>query len=789
MKYSFKLFLVVIFCHIVSQSFSQYVPIPIEQKINNSQAIVEGRVIAKQSYTGEDGEIYTENILKVEKTLKGTMPTGAEVSVITAGGTLNGLTTVWSHLLSLNTNEYGVFFLTPTLRPVRQGAGSPAFEVYSGSQGFYHFQKSGLKYSAKATLDEYANIGRLYSMIGLPGGESSPFVGAHMETDGDSCITYLITPNYSEFVTEGAEVYFDLLVKANSGEYRLNEAELYLKYSTEWFYENMVTEGFLTYSQGVFDQNQYNLAITDYSSDVLHINLQAISSNYLNLEPIDTSFKLLATIGVEIKSLSEDPPIVQDFSVSDIANTYRTKGGYIRDFECVNLKTTLNCDMEITSITEIAAAGLGMDFSFGVDGVVEIQGNNFVDDDAVFGNCVPPNDHRVKFETIDGNWIAPLEGDYLEYTNTLIRVRMPTKGYKNNSSNLYSDDDLNDAVACTGKVRVCKDRGLIGCFCKVDGEIYVPFAARNTMQTNIDGCKESVPIILRDLDGDGGYTIRFFDNFKNKAGAVAAFKRALTTWRCATRVNFKVDEINPPTGTPGFCSVRFSSLPVGTLGSTSLTIDDCGTEPNIEYSASLGFSMKFNSDIDWHTGTNMPPLNWNNPNNGPLQNDLESIALHELGHAHLLLHTCNSPNVMVRPGPLDYRRELTGDDESGGFIMSIHSNEAVAPLCDGGNMVLINPNDCSLTPTVEIAGKTRLLQVFPNPAGDKAFIDFSDGDAPLIGDIQIFDSRGTLHTTSKILKGKTIVLDISAFPSGVYFVRYSSEEFGQSLFGKIIKSK
>lgn len=38
--------------------------------------------------------------------------------------------------------------------------------------------------------------------------------------------------------------------------------------------------------------------------------------------------------------------------------------------------------------------------------------------------------------------------------------------------------------------------------------------------------------------------LSFHPNFISNSGAVAAFKRALTTWRCATKVNFDVDDIN-----------------------------------------------------------------------------------------------------------------------------------------------------------------------------------------------------------------------------------------------------
>src|SRR5690606_8721862 len=113
--------------------------------------------------------------------------------------------------------------------------------------------------------------------------------------------------------------------------------------------------------------------------------------------------------------------------------------------------------------------------------------------------------------------------------------------------------------------------------------------------------------------------------------------------------------------------IEYDSLPVGaitTLASTgNMTFfcpDSTGFIPGSERRR---FTIKFNSNLNWHTDTLMPtPLPANTY-------DLESRAVHELRHAHLLNHSNNSNDLMyytdVTP-PSEYRRVIEPNDKSGG---------------------------------------------------------------------------------------------------------------------------
>lgn len=245
---------------------AQYMPLPLDYKMENSSFIVEGKVVAQKSFTDDNDDIFTENIIEISKVHKGEF-SEQQLSVITFGGTVGERTTVWSHLLDLNRNEYGTFFLTPSKRPKPQGSQYAMFDVFGGSQGFYHFQrKDNGVHRAFAVLDNHNSVSEFYQAIGARDFNESPFVSPFDLVNEDDCLSFKIEPvsgssfniPTSSSFTSNTQIWFNVMVKINEGYYKLNKSELLLKYSTEWFYENMADEGYITFVQGEFDEASYN---------------------------------------------------------------------------------------------------------------------------------------------------------------------------------------------------------------------------------------------------------------------------------------------------------------------------------------------------------------------------------------------------------------------------------------------------------------------------------------------------------------------------------------------------
>ncbi|AUS05577.1 zinc-dependent metalloprotease [Pseudotamlana carrageenivorans] len=117
--------------------FSQvyFKEIALEQQVEQSELIVEGRVISKKSFWGNDDQIYTKNTIEVYKVFKG--ESIATVNVITRGGTVGYDCQLVTHSLQLKPKDLGVFVL---VKSAKVGMSDDSlFRVYSGIQGFYKY--------------------------------------------------------------------------------------------------------------------------------------------------------------------------------------------------------------------------------------------------------------------------------------------------------------------------------------------------------------------------------------------------------------------------------------------------------------------------------------------------------------------------------------------------------------------------------------------------------------------------------------------------------------------------
>lgn len=212
------------------------------------------------------------------------------------------------------------------------------------------------------------------------------------------------------------------------------------------------------------------------------------------------------------------------------------------------------------------------------------------------------------------------------------------------------------------------------------------------------------PDLVND-NGIGGYTYRYSTPlFSGNAAAVAAFERALQTWRCGTFVNFDRSGTTAVTcqALDGTNLVTFDGscgLPAGVLGVSYSYYASCAAGVWYLNENDLKFRTNGTGGITWQYGPALcsgPPVN---------DYDFESVCLHELGHSHQLGHTILPVTVMNYAISNDIeRRTLTPVSETAGGN-DIMSRSVVNNACAPTAMIALNASNCAIAaPVADFSG-------------------------------------------------------------------------------------
>ncbi|MDO5972234.1 T9SS type A sorting domain-containing protein [Flavivirga aquimarina] len=278
-----------------------------------------------------------------------------------------------------------------------------------------------------------------------------------------------------------------------------------------------------------------------------------------------------------------------------------------------------------------------------------------------------------------------------------------------------------------------------------------------------------------DNDGSGGYIWQMetsFDADIEESGAKAAFLSALETWRCETGVNFTIGDVTPVdvADLDETNVIRFdngSELPAGTLGQTSYSFSGCGTSLANFQSYPTEIDIVFDDGETWYYGSGFPGAAF----------DFESVALHELGHAHQLGHVIDTDNDVMHfnIGPSEQLRVLSANNIIAANNVQSRSESSVpGPAgfsCFSGKSSMSTYN-CGLS--VDEDELESAITIFPNPAKEQFFI--KNASFINLEKAAIYDVSGRLiseYDTSNT--SRTKVISLAGISNGIYFVNIHSE--------------
>lgn len=197
---------------------------------------------------------------------------------------------------------------------------------------------------------------------------------------------------------------------------------------------------------------------------------------------------------------------------------------------------------------------------------------------------------------------------------------------------------------------------------------------------------------LVDDNGSGGYTFTYNTTFNSNTDAVAAFERALVTWRCGVYVHFTRSGTTTvgDNASDGINVVTFdgvTALPSGILGTAYSYYTSCAS--GVWYVSELDLKFRTNSTggVTWNYGPGATSGG---------KYDFESVALHELGHALQLGHTNQSPPTVMHyalPTNTDRRTLTTASEVDGGN--DIVARSGVNNSCGPTKMIALTSSNCT----------------------------------------------------------------------------------------------
>ena len=307
------------------------------------------------------------------------------------------------------------------------------------------------------------------------------------------------------------------------------------------------------------------------------------------------------------------------------------------DYRLVRANAALAAPVPVRRTAATAVTGfLPTTIKAGTGAVLTIQGSNF---GTVQGSST------VQFLNADNGGISrvrPLDSDYLGWTDTQIRVRVPSV-------------TVEGSPAGSGLVAVVDGGGAVS---SSSAALTISYAI-----TNLSEGSPAAPLRpkLISANGSGGYTLSYGPSFQANANAMAAFERSLAQWACNTGAN-RITNNTASTAGPVFDGTNLvtfdntttPTLPNGVLGVTYSYYAICSPEVTVPE-----MDFVFANRADWNFGPQAPAVT---------EYDFESVALHEQGHGIQLGHVIKPGAVMhFNIGNGKSQRTLgTTDDLAGG---------------------------------------------------------------------------------------------------------------------------
>ncbi|SFC92856.1 T9SS type A sorting domain-containing protein [Algibacter pectinivorans] len=359
---------------------------------------------------------------------------------------------------------------------------------------------------------------------------------------------------------------------------------------------------------------------------------------------------------------------------------------------------------------------------------------------------------KVGFRNADnagGNFIDALDTQVLTWTDIQIEVEVPSQ-------------------AGTGELRITLNNGSSYL---TDNALKINYAQNNIVSNGI-----AYPAQLVDDNGNGGYTWQMSAHLAQTKGVKEAFKLALDTWSCETKMNWELDEDNLATNSNAIHKaindnknvISFDSsessnpeeqLPDLVLGQRTSYYVSCSETINgvsrlVWYVKE--FDIVFDGDADWNFSLNPPST---------VQFDFQSVALHELGHCRQIDHVIDTNDLMhFEIAKEEVLRTLNNDNIEAAALVQASSTSQ--PICSQP-ILKDSPKNCSLS--IQDNNLSTSVKMYPNPTNGNLFI--SHDSSINIEKIVVYDVSGRFIYNNFVKNSSgPKAINLKNASKGMYFV-------------------
>lgn len=416
----------------------------LNDKIENSEFIVEGKVISKESFWNDEHTgIFTSNKVLVTKVYKGEVHQ-AILEFITLGGELENEMVIIPHTANLNINETYVLFSSKNgythlssnykdyLRIEYEEEGiirlpdNELDEIKMGTE--FIFNKESLsEYIQLQTEIEYSIISD--GMFWEKECNSNSFTGKFEDRE-----VYLSFDN-SSISKNGQFIQFDIMISSNQDGVELGYADIYLDYGSGPFGEFVVNNNMIEVSKGTIIENEkYELEIQDQSEHSLRIRLSLTNGGHFN--QIAQEAQILFKIRLSLQNLEE----LANISFDELAiegDIYYHCLGEFYPFDNIDFSTPLNAsnpeegsEIEIRyTFDRVQISDVNNSIEFQINGRSDFQsslaqGELYIQyNDKAFGNNIASN-NRLRVSLANQQFQDEFTIEKEDIADNIIRIRI-----------------------------------------------------------------------------------------------------------------------------------------------------------------------------------------------------------------------------------------------------------------------------------------------------------------------------------------------------------------------------